>query len=311
MPDPVEPPTPVINPVLVLVALMWAGSNLVTKWLLEVLEPQALLALRMGIIAVLMTAMLLVGPRRRLKLADTALLLLAGGGLVALQVLSFSYAMKLTTASEGALLISTAPAWTAVLVAFLGMERVTSVNWLGIAVASGGVAMIVLGSGDRMAPNAPARVPGDLLMLSSAWLFAGYMVLGKRWMQRWGELRVISLTFAGAGVLLAVTGAREFLATDWRALTPGHWLGIGHVTLLGGFLGVILWYRTMGRTSASGTAVYQFLVPVLAVVGAAAFLGERIANLQFAGIAVALVGVYMARVRPRSVAQGPDGEGGA
>jgi probable blue pigment (indigoidine) exporter len=293
-----RPTTAVINPVLVLVACMWAASNLLTKWVLEVLEPSALVALRMGVIAVLMLVLLFIRPRRRLAPRDLTMLLVFGGGLVALQLFSFSYAMKLTTASEGSLLISTAPAWTAVMVAVLGMERVTSLNWLGIVIASGGVAMIVLGPAGRIPATAPARLAGDLVMLASAWLYAGYMVLSRRWMQRLGELQVICLTFAAAGAFLALLGAPQLVATDWGRLTAGHWLGIAHMTLTAGFLGILLWYWTIARTSASGTAVYQYLVTVLAVVGAAAFLGERLAPLQLAGIAVALVGVYLARIRP-------------
>ena len=49
----------------------------------------------------------------------------------------------------------------------------------------------------------PSRLCGDLLMLASAWLYAGYMVLSRRWMQRLGELPVICWTFAAGGVMLA------------------------------------------------------------------------------------------------------------
>ena len=293
-----RPRTQVINPVLLLVACMWAAGNLVTKWVLEVLDPAALLALRMGIIAILMVALLFARPRRRMLALDWVTLLVFGGGLVAAQLSAFTYAMRLTTASEGSLLISTAPAWTAVIVAVLGMERVTRLNWLGIAIASGGIVMVVLAPGVRILPTAPARFSGDLLMLASAWLYASYMVLSRRWMQRLGELQVICLTFASGGLILAALGARQLLASDLSRLTVGQWIGIAHVTFIGGFLGLTLWYWTIGRTSASGTAVYQYLVPVLAVVGSAVFLGERVAAPQLAGIAVTLVGIYMARVRP-------------
>jgi drug/metabolite transporter (DMT)-like permease len=289
---------PIVNPSLLLVAAMWAAGNLATKWLLDVLDPFALLAARMGIIAALMVGLLLTGPRRSIAFRDALILMTFGGALVAVQVSSFSYAIKMTTASEGSLLISTAPVWTAVIVAALRMERVTPINWLGIAIASGGVAVIVLGPAGGVLADAPARIPGDLLMLASAWLYAGYMVASKRWMQRLGELPVICWTFAAGGLMLAIIGARPLLSADWSRLTVGHWVGLVHVTLTGGFLALLLWYRAIGRTSASGTAVYQYLVPGFAVLGAAAFLHEKIAPLQLIGIGIALAGVCMARVPP-------------
>ena len=304
-PAAIRPRARVINPVLLLVSCLWGVGNLLTKWVLDVLEPAALLALRMGTVGILFVALLLIVPPRRMALRDWLMVAVFGGGLVAVQLLSFSYAMKMTTASEGSLLISTAPAWTAAMVALLGMERVTKLNWLGIAVASGGVVMIVLGPAGRIQANAPARLSGDLIMLASAWLYGGYMVLSRRWMQRLGDLPVICCTFAASGLLLAAFGARQLAATDWSKLTAGHWAAIAQITFLAAFVGIILWYRTIARTSASGTAVYQYLVPVVSVVGATAFLGERIGALQLVGIAVTLMGVYLARVPAVAGARAP------
>ncbi len=294
----IGPRAPVIDPGLLLVSCVWGAGNLLTKWVLDVLEPAALLALRMGTVSILFAALLLIVPRRRIALREWLMLAVFGGGLVTVQLLSFTYAMKMTTASEGSLLISTAPVWTAAMVALLGMEQVTRLNWLGIAVASGGVAVIVLGPAGRIAANAPARLSGDVIMLGSAWLYAGYMVLSRRWMQRLGELPVICCTFAASGLLMAVLGARQLIATDWSKVTAGHWVAVAYITFLAGFVGAILWYRKIGRTSATRTAVYQYLVPVVSVVGATAFLGERIGTLQLVGIGVTLIGVCAARVPP-------------
>jgi len=293
------PPRRIVNPVLLLVASMWGAGSLVTKWVLEVLEPPALLALQMGVLSVLMAALLFLGLRRRVALRDWIMLVVLGGGLVAAQLLSYSYAMKMTTASEGSLLISTAPIWTAVMAAMLGMERIAGLNWLGIATASAGVAMIIFGAAGGIVGSAPARLSGDLLMLASAWLYGGYMIISKRWMRRLGELQVICHTFAAGGILLVVVGTRQLFATDWGRITAGHWVGVAYLTFFVGFVGLVLWYRAIARTSASGTAAYLYLMPGISVVGAAIFLGERIAALQLAGIAVTLVGVYLARV-PRN-----------
>jgi len=291
------------NPTLLLVATVWGTGNLATKWVLGVFDPSALLAVRMGTVAILMAALLLFEPWRRIAFRDWLMLGAVGGAIVAAQALSFAYAMKMTTASEGSLLISTAPVWTAVLVAVLGMEHITGLNWMGIAVASCGVAMIVLGPGDAVFPNAPARLGGDLLMLASAWLYGGYMVLAKRWMPKFGALPVVCHAFVVAGVVLALAGVPQLMATDWSTITTGHWLAVGHATVLAGFVGVVLWYRTIDHTSASGTAVYQYLVPGVSILGAAVLLDERVSALQIAGIAAAMVGVYLARVPARAEEQ--------
>ncbi len=289
----------IVDPALLMVALMWGVGNVVIKWVVEVFDPAAFCALRMGVTAVLMIALLLSGPRRRLAARDWLMLVVFGGALVAAQQLSFSYAMRMTTASEGSLLISTAPLWTAVIVATLRMELVTRLNWLGIAVALGGVAMIIFGASRGTPGGGTARLSGDLLMIVSAGLYGGYMVISKRWMQRLGALQVICCTFAAAGMILTVVGTPRLLTTKWAEITWGHWIGIAYLTLIAGFIGLVVWYRTIARTSASGTAVYQYLVPGIAVIIAAIFLGERLAALQAIGFTVTLVGVCLARVPPR------------
>ncbi|MDP6438097.1 MAG: DMT family transporter [Candidatus Brocadiia bacterium] len=297
--------TRIVDPGLLMVALMWGVGNVVFKWILLVFDPAAFLALRMSIMSVVMIAWLLLsGPRRRLPTRDALIVTVLGGGLIAAWVLSYASAMKMTTASEGTLLISTAPVWTALIAAILGMELVTGLNWLGIAVALGGVAMVVFLAPGEAVPRAPERLLGDLLMIAAAWMYGGYMVISKRWMQRFGELPVICRTYAGSGVLLAAVGAPRLLDADWAAITPGHWVGAAYVTLLAGAVATVMWYRAIARTSASGTAVYHYLVPGVAVICAAIFLGETLAALQVVGFAVTLVGVYLARVPPPPAAAG-------
>jgi len=179
------------------------------------------------------------------------------------------------------------------------MELVTRLNWLGIVIALGGVAMLIFGAARGDAPSAPARFWGNLLMIASSWLYGGYMVISKRWMQRLGRLQVVCYTFAASGVLLVAVGAPRLGATEWAEVTWGHWAAIAYLTLGAGFVGIVVWYLTIGRTSASGTAAYQYLVPVVSVICAAVFLGERLTALQMAAIAVTLIGVCLARVPPR------------
>ncbi len=285
-----------IDPALLSVALFWGAGNVVLKWLLDVFDPAGLFALRMAAAALLMGALLLI-RRRAIASRDALMLMLIGGGIVAAQLLSFVYAMSMTTASEGSLLISTAPVWTAIMVALLGMEIVTGLNWLGIVIAFGGVAMVVLGRAGP-APDAPARLAGDMLMIGSACLYGLYMVVSKRWMVRLGALQVVCYTFIASGIVLVIVGYRQALATPWQQVTWGHWLGFFHVVVIAGVLGILIWYRSIRLTTASSTAVYQYLVPGISVVAAAIFLHERLALLQMIGIAVTLVGVYLARVPP-------------
>jgi len=90
----------------------------------------------------------------------------------------------------------------------------------------------------------------------------------------------------------------------------GQTLSLDGGAVVVGLIGVLLWYGSIGRTTASGTAVYQYLVPGVSCIGAALFMGERLAPMQIIGISVMLAGVYLARVPDRTDRQALNGEGG-
>jgi O-acetylserine/cysteine efflux transporter len=301
-PEPTTHRHRIIDPALLSVAFFWGTGNVAVKWILGVIDPAALYAVRMGFMA-LMMGWIVYRRWRPISGRDALVLLAAGGAMIAAQQVTFGYAMSMTTASEGSLLISTAPLWTAIVAAALGMEIVTRLNWIGIVAAFTGVGMVVLGHTGGPSPEAPARMAGDALMILSSFIYGGYMIVSKRWMVRLGALHVICFSFLAGGVMLAVLGGRQALATDWSAFAPAHWGALVYLATFAGSFGLVVWYRSISRTTASGVAVYQYLVPCISVVVAALFLRERPSLAQNIGIVVTLVGVYMARV-PARIARG-------
>ncbi len=300
-----ESPAPPLDFGALSVAIVWGTTAVVQKFLLEVFSPAALQCIRnSGASVLLLAIMLLLGRRIREALSTSFWALLGAGLLMGVQLLTFVYALNLTTASEAALIISTAPVWTALLAAALGLEAIYPRNWMGILVALGGVALIVVGGSLSPVAHAPTRVAGDMLMLLSAFLYGSYMVISKGLMQRHGTLVVITLCACLANVIIVPLGLDQVLAAPWSTLSSLQWLCLVYAIVLGSVYGFVMWYRSIKRTSPARTAVYQYLVPIVAVVTAALFLHERLTLLQFAGIGVTLGGIWVARYHPaiRSIA---------
>ncbi len=275
--------------------VVWGGSAVAQKFLLSDFSPAALQCIRTCCASVLLVAiLLLLGRRIHQALSTDFWPLLGTGVLMGIQLMSFLYALSLTSASEGALIISTAPVWTALLVATLGLEAICLRNWLGILTALGGVALIVLGS-SSLAGQFTNSVAGDMIMVLAALLYGLFMVISKGLMQRHGTLMVIALCTCIANIVIVPLGLRQVLAGPWSTLGTIHWLCLAYVVLLGSVYAFLMWYRSIKLTSPAHTAVYQYLQPIVAVLAAAIFLHERLAIVQFVGIAVTLGGVYLAR----------------
>jgi len=281
------------------VAIIWGINNVTQKFLLDTFTPSALQCLR-GVVAGVSLLALVVALGRNLRAALSASLgyLLGAGLMMGVQMLAFFYALKLTYASEGSLLISTAPVWTTVIVAATRIEVIYPRNWLGILVALGGVAMVVLGATSVGTGSAPHRITGDLIMISSAFLYGLYMVLSRPLMQRHGSLTVTAVALFFSNVIVLPLGLHQLINAPWRDLTSLHWALLAFAIFAGMVYGMGMWYRSINVHGAARTAVYQYLVPLVAVGAAVVFLHEHPTPWQLAGIAVTLYGTYLAHHRP-------------
>lgn len=213
---------------------------------------------------------------------------------VAVQQLMFIYALNWTSASEAGLLISIAPIWTALIGGLTRMETISAGNWAGILAAAGGVALIVLGGG-ALDTHIPTRVQGDLLMIVSSLGYGSFMIYSKRIMNGHGALRVMSWSFAFGLLLVAPAGMGQLISADWTRFDLLLWASLLYTGLIAGGYGFVVWYRTIARTTAAKTSVYQYLVPAVSLVGAALLLGDRLTAPQVAGALVVMTGLVLAR----------------
>lgn len=291
----------VFDPWLLSVALIWGVNFVVYKVLLAHVTALVVVGTRFGLMAPpLVAAAVLFIKHPPITRADLRRLLWAGLVIYSLQQITFIYGVYLSTATEAALLISTMPIWTAIFAVVGGQEHLTRLNWVGVGVGFAGVAMVVLGGDAQAGLQFGGRVVGDLLLLFSACLYGYFMVEVKPLVETYGGLTTVAWAYALAAVVIVPVSARDLLATNWAGLDWTTWvLLVGWVGALAGVYGFAVWYTAVGRTTAARTAVYQYLVPVVAMAAAAVFLKERPQALQLAGAALTLAGLALTR-RPRA-----------
>lgn len=291
---------PVLDPVLLSVAILWGGNFPVYKRLMAVIDPVGLLSVRFAAMGGLLLIILAATGRLRHTSRTMWLPVFVAGVLImGLQQLSFVTGLNLTAAGEGSLLFSTAPVFTALIATLLGTEVIAGTQWLGVLAAFAGAALVI--TGGAHAHNVPAtRVTGDLLMLASAVGYGLFMVVSKPLMERHGALKVLTFAYLFGGLVVVPFGWQQATEVDWAHLGLTCWLCLGWLILLAGVYGFTAWYWRIARTSATRVAVYQYLVPVVAMITAAVWLGERPAGLQVVGAVVVLAGLALAR-RPTPV----------
>lgn len=196
-------------------------------------------------------------------------------------------------AGTAAMLIQVSPVLIAVLaVLFLG-ERSTPTLWAGLAVAFAGVATISLAT----SPGGDRDVLGVLLCLLSAAVYAVSVILQKPLMARLPALQVtwVACTVGAVACLPFAPSLVDDLGSASAA-------DIGWVVYLGVFPTAIAFTTyafALTHMTASSLGVTTYLVPPITVVMAWLLLAETPPALAYVGGALCLVGVALARRRPR------------
>jgi drug/metabolite transporter (DMT)-like permease len=197
----------------------------------------------------------------------------------------FSFAYLTLGAGTGALVLFTAVQTTMIMTGLRSGERPTVVQWVGLALALGGLVWLVF-------PGLSAPSPvGALLMVLAGVAWGVYSLRGRD---------VADPVAATAGNFARSTPfalALVALVLPSVSLSP---VGIAWAVLSGALtsgLGYVAWYAAVRALSATRAAIVQLAAPVLAAAGGVVLLGESISlrlvlsgGAILGGVALAMLG---------------------
>ena len=205
-------------------------------------------------------------------------------------------AMALTVAVNGAIIQSMTPlivvffSWT------LLIERVNVRHAFGLAIALAGVITIII-RGDLEVLLSLSFNSGDLLLLASAFGFAGYYLLFKRMREKPRHFVFLTVVF-GIGavfhipVVLIELQQGNPIIFNWSVVLSILFVTIFSTLLAGSFFNIGI--EKLGPTK---TSTYHYLMPVITALLAYVFLGEAIAAFHVIGTVLIISGVYMTAIR--------------
>lgn len=278
-------------------ALFWGINFTLAGVVMTDLPPLWAAALRFAIGAAIMLTVVrwrrepLAGPARR---HPGRFLLLGALGIAAFNVLFF-FAMERTSPANGALIMATNPLLTTVLAALLLGERASARQLAALPLALAGVAIVISG-GDLQRLGTLHLASGDLLMLAADLAFAGYNVLGRRYMPAGSPLTNTTLVMLTGTVLLIAVAA----GSGEPLRPPGFEAGTALLGMAvgGTVLAYLFWNTGIAFLGAGRTALFLNLVPVFAML-ADAVVGTVPTGAQLVGGLLVIGGVSIAMLPRR------------
>jgi drug/metabolite transporter (DMT)-like permease len=284
--------SPLFEVSLLSTAVLLGTNPAAVKYAVGFVPPLPFAALRFVLAGLVLWGILrLFEPKGRLRRED--FWAMAGLGLVgiALNNVAFTFGVSMTSASNTALVVATAPLWGMLLGIVLGLERPKVKGLIGVGLALLGVGLIVY----RGLGANGTSLAGDMLVMGAAVCWGSYAVLSLPLLRRYSPLAVAAYTMLFGGLALLPLASLDLLSMDWGAVSAGGWAAVAYSALLVAAFGFTSWQRGISRIGANRMLVYQYLITLVGVVAGVILFGEGFGIDKATGAAILLAGVYLAR----------------
>jgi drug/metabolite transporter (DMT)-like permease len=240
-----------------------------------------------------------------------------------------------TTAGLGSVMIDSQPLAVALLAHWIFGEYVGPIGWLGLAIGIVGIALlglpeslldgavdwgmaalhqpIELADWDWTALQANllaliAALPGPIallhngqvLMLLAALSMAGGTIVSRIVSDRADTVNATGWhMIIGSLPLLALSWGQE--VEPWAALTLRDWSALAYSTVFGSAIAYALFFYFASTGSITSLSSLTFLTPVFAILFGNLFLAEQLTGLQWVGVGLTLVSIYLINQRGQAV----------
>ncbi len=276
-------------------ASIWGGMYVVSKVVLEVIPPFALLTLRLvlGFLSLITVIWL-----RNLKLSRSVapprsqfwqsfLVGVMGYGIS----LGFQFTgTKLSTASNGALITSATPAFVLLFTFFLLREKITGRQVFALIVSTIGVLAVI---DPRTAELSPPLFLGNVLLSFAGFTWALYSVLVRKIASNLDLLTSSAVMLLGGIPSSLPLGLAETISQGIGEITIGIIGGILFLGIISTAVAMFLWNYAFAQLPATLASLTFFAQPVVGTLLGWLFLGEEITPLFLLGGMLIGIGILI------------------
>jgi drug/metabolite transporter (DMT)-like permease len=275
--------------------LFYGAGFTVAKSVMPVLiQPTAFILIRVVSATILFWFSFLGGDAFKTKFDKQdrkTLVLCAFFGVAANQLLFFK-GLSLTSPIHASLMMLLTPILVSVLAVFMLKEKLSLLNWSGLALGVGGAAILILLAGKESVASNP--ILGDFFVLLNASSYAIYLIIAKPLMKKYRPIIVIRWVFLLGSVMVIPFGLQDFLSIDWSLFAAQDFLAVAFIVIGVTFFTYLWNVYALKILSPSTTGAYIYLQPLFAAVIAILFLGESMSGIKILSGLLIFSGVYMA-----------------
>lgn len=272
---------------LLLLSVLWGAAYLFMRAAVPAFGPAPLIALRLGLAALLLLPLMLWRGGLPVLRAHPVPLVVLGIAYTALPFMLLAFASLHITAGLVAVLNATAPLFSALIAHYLLRERLGAWRAAGLAIGFAGVAALMWGSTTFKTTDGALAVCA-VLVCSLLW------ALGANYTRK--HLAGADSVVITVGSLLA---ASIFLAplawASWPSQNPSPraWAEMTFLGVASSGVGFLIYFRLLRRIGPLKSMSVTYLNPVVAIFSATWYLDEAVTPRMLFGGAVVLIGTAL------------------
>jgi drug/metabolite transporter (DMT)-like permease len=208
--------------------------------------------------------------------------------------LFFLAGVSRTASGTTSLILSTIPMWTALLARIFPGEQLRPAAWGGLLTAFTGTLIVSLEGGAIR--NAHGTIIGNLSILAAAVSWAAGTVYSRPLMNSISPIQLAAWSTALAMPLHLAIAVPGLLRNQQALLQPVVWGVILYSGLFSTGLALPMWNFGVRRAGAAQAAVFQNLVPVIAIAAAWLLRDEPVTVAQVIGGTLIITGILTMRL---------------
>ena len=216
-------------------------------------------------------------------------LLVLSGILLAFHFALWTWSLDLVSVNSSVIFATTSPLWVGLLSPFVLKERVPRRFYFGVFFAFlGGLIIAVLGKNN----TGTSTLPGLLMALFSAWMIAGYLLVGRKVASKMSTELYVSIVYSVAAVVLGIM--LFFLEKGYQTYSPRIYLIFLLLAVVPQTLGHTSMNKALTHLPARIVSLALLFEPVGSSILAILFLKEIPSVVEIAGGILILFGLFFA-----------------
>ncbi len=280
----------IANLAMIAAVTFWGGSFVSIKISLNEIPPITLALIRFAIASILLGIILKrVEPSTTLKKCDTPKMFL--GGVLGITIYFYfeNIGVKLTTATNASLIVSTVPIIAIILDVIFFRSRISLVKLLGVGIALVGAYLAVTANG-KVEFNS-ANFKGNIFMVCAMLSWSFYTMVNKSLQGKYSG--VFLTTYQTIFGTLCLIPLSLFEYREWRLFSLITLWNIIFLAVFCSVAGYLLYMFALKRLDVAITTIYLNLVPVVGVVCGYLILNERVLPIQLVGGLITLLAIII------------------